>query len=199
MKFLVFTDIHQHEKQLNVLLARAKEKDIDFVVCCGDFSTFGRGAAKMLTLFNALGKKLYIIPGNHEEHGTFFFDVIEGFENVVGVHGCEVRVGNYLFMGYGGGGFAQEDAVFRKIARRWYSDFRDERLVLLLHGPPYGTTADFLNGQHVGNKDYRAFIERAKPKLVLCGHLHETFGATDMIGLTKVVNPGQEGMVIELK
>lgn len=72
-------------------------------------------------------------------------------------------------------------------------------MILLLHGPPFGTTADLINERHVGHKDYRAFIERAKPKLVICGHLHETFGATDMIGATKVVNPGQEGMVIEMK
>ncbi len=199
MKFLAFTDIHQNEKQLKVLLARAKQEDIDFVVCCGDFSTFGRGAQKMLHAFNALKKKLYIIPGNHEDHGTFFAEVIEGFEYVVGVHEREVTVGKYLFIGYGGGGFAQEDAGFRKVARRWYSDFRDQKLVLLLHGPPFGTTADLINERHVGHKDYRAFIERAKLKLVICGHLHETFGATDMIGTTKVVNPGQEGMVIELK
>ncbi len=199
MKFLAFTDIHQNEKQIKVLLARAKEKDIDFVVCCGDFSTFGRGAQKLLAQFNALKKKLYIIPGNHEEQGTFFADVIEGFEYVVGVHAREVKVGNYLFVGYGTGGFAQEDAEFRKVARKWYSEFRDEKMILLLHGPPFGTTADLINERHVGHKDYRAFIERAKPKLVICGHLHETFGATDMIGTTKVVNPGQEGMVIEMK
>ena len=102
-------------------------------------------------------------------------------------------------MGYGGGGFNQEDGTFRKIARNWYGEYKDEKVVLLLHGPPLGTNVDLLNNRYVGNKDYRAFIERIKPKLVLCGHLHETAGVVDTIGATKVANPGWDGMVIELK
>ena len=57
---------------------------------------------------------------------------------------------------------------------------------------------DFVPEKHVGNKDYRKFIERVNPKLVICGHIHETVGLTDKIGKTKVINPGWEGIVVEL-
>ena len=111
----------------------------------------------------------------------------------------EVKVKNVLVLGYGGGGFAMQDSRFRKIAREWYGRYHGKNVVLVTHGPPFGTTLDLLGSRHVGNYDYRKFIERIKPKLVIAGHLHETAGAVDKIGTTKVVNPGWEGMVIGLK
>ena len=92
-----------------------------------------------------------------------------------------------------------EDAEFRKLAREWYGKYKGQKIVLVTHQPPLGTTLDLLGNKHVGNKDYRQWIERLQPKLVIAGHLHETAGATDIIGKTRVVNPGWEGMVIELK
>ena len=57
---------------------------------------------------------------------------------------------------------------------------------------------DLLEMGHVGNKDYLKFIRRMKPKLAISGHLHETVGVMDKIDKTQIVNPGWDGMVIEL-
>ena len=87
---------------------------------------------------------------------------------------------------------------FRKLAREWYGTYNGQNLVLVTHGPPYGTKIDVLNQRQVGNLDFRKFIERLKPKVVICGHLHETAGVMDEIGETKIINPGWDGMVVEL-
>jgi Icc-related predicted phosphoesterase len=121
------------------------------------------------------------------------------FKNIIFIHKSCYPENDILFLGYGGDGFAMEDAGFRKIAREWYGKYNRQKIVLLTHGPPFGTNLDRLGNKHVGNKDYRNFIERIKPRLALSGHLHETFGAIDMIGGTKCVNSGKEGVVIELK
>ncbi|MBI2666244.1 metallophosphoesterase [Candidatus Woesearchaeota archaeon] len=198
MKFLAFTDIHQDKKVFAALLSRAQQEDIDFVLCAGDFSTFGRGAALVLEAFQKLGKKLYLIPGNHEE-GQGWDELIAKFPGCVNLHLQAVEIGKYVFLGYGGGGFAQEDERFRKIARTWYGLYQEKKIVLVTHGPPLGTQLDLLDDRHVGNKDYRAFILRINPKLAISGHLHETVGVTDKLGETQLVNPGWDGMVIELK
>ena len=151
----------------------------------------------ILRQFNDLGKKFYIIPGNHESD-KMFKEVISDYPNVINFNRKVFKIDNYVFMGYGGGGFALEDKEFRKIAREWYSKYQDEKTVLITHGPPYRTTLDHLEKRHVGNKDYRKFIERIQPKLVIAGHIHETAGAVDEIKKTKLVHPGWEGMVIEL-
>ncbi len=197
MKFLAFTDLHEDKSMLDELLARATRKDIDFIVCCGDISTFGNGLKYNLTKLNSLGKKVYVVPGNHEE-GPEFADIIAKFSNFVNIDRSAVLVEDYVFLGYGGGGFTLQDAEFRKIARNWYGKYNGKKIFLITHQPPFGTKLDLLGERHVGNKDFTAFILRVKPKLALSGHLHETIGIVDSIEETKIANPGWEGMVIEL-
>ena len=67
MKFLTFSDMHGDKKVIKDLVDRAKKDDIDFLICAGDFTDFGRGMRFILEEFNNVGKKCYIIPGNHEE------------------------------------------------------------------------------------------------------------------------------------
>jgi Icc-related predicted phosphoesterase len=58
------------------------------------------------------------------------------------------------------------------------------------HSPPYGTACDRLSsGAHVGSNALREFVERERPDLVLCGHIHESRGE-DALGRTRIVNPG---------
>lgn len=197
MKFLVFTDLHEDKKGLQDLISRASRDDIDFVICAGDISTFGRGLKFVLKRFNSIGKKFYFIPGNHEE-GLDYAPILGDYSNVVDLHEQAIEIDSFVFLGFGGGGFAQRSPEFRKQARGWYGQYNGKKVVLVTHAPIFDTTTDDLNGQHVGSIDYRRFVERIKPKLVICGHLHETAGAKDKIGETKIVNPGWEGMVIEL-
>jgi Icc-related predicted phosphoesterase len=42
MKLLAFVDLHSDFKQLKVLIAKAKEKQPDLLVCAGDISDFGK-------------------------------------------------------------------------------------------------------------------------------------------------------------
>ena len=91
------------------------------------------------------------------------------------------------------------DPEFRKMAREWYGKYNGEKIILITHQSPVETTLDLLEDRHVGNIDYRKFVERIKPKLALSGHLHETAGEMDTIGKTKLVHPGWDGMIIELK
>ncbi len=197
MKFLTFTDLHEDKQQLQELVKRASKKDIDFVVCCGDISTFGSGLTNVLDHFDKIGKPFYVIPGNHEEN-LEWEKILSQYPNCINLHLQAIEVENYIFLGYGGGGFSQEDKDFRKIARKWYGSYNGKKIVFVTHGPPLGTKLDWLETRHVGHKDYRNFIQRIKPRLAISGHLHETVGLTDKIAKTKLINPGWEGMVIEL-
>jgi uncharacterized protein len=198
MKFLAFTDLHSDEKYLKKLVSRGRKEDIDFILCSGDFSSFGRGGRMVLKALNELDKKVYLIPGNHEEREGMMDELMDGFSNCINFDRKAITIGNYVFLGYGGDGFSQQDAAFRQLARDWYGKHKKAKVVFVTHGPAYGTKLDKLEMGHVGSKDYRQFIERIKPRLAISGHLHETVNTTDSIGETKIVNPGWEGMVIEL-
>lgn len=197
MKFLSFTDLHEDKEIMNELVKRAARDDIDFVICCGDISNFGTGLQYNLKKLNSLGKKVYLVPGNHEE-GPEFAEIVAKFANLVNLDRNAKVVGDYVFLGYGGGGFSLQDPAFRKIAREWYGKYNGSKIILITHQPPYGTKLDWLLNRYVGNKDFTNFMLRVKPKLVLSGHLHETVGLVDEIGETKIANPGWEGMVVEL-
>ena len=204
MKFLTFTDLHEDKGLLKDLVERASKKDIDFIVCCGDISSFGRGLRYNLTKLNSVGKKVLVIPGNHEEGKSGFNEIIGNLPNCINLDRRAIKIGDYVFLGYGGGGFSMQDAEFRKISREWYGKYKDEKIILVTHGPPYDTELDKLEmnesqDRHVGNKDYRKFIERIKPMVAISGHLHETVGKSDKIGNTKLINPGWDGMVVGLK
>ena len=74
----------------------------------------------------------------------------------------------------------------------------DKKIILLIHGPPYGTKLDKLAGQYSGNKDITDFVKKNKVDYVICGHLHENFGKKDKIGQAIVLNPGPYGKIIKL-
>ena len=198
MNFLAFVDLHDNKKALKELISRAGKNDVDFIVCAGDLSNFGRGLIDVLEAFKKIGKKLYLIPGNHEESKDFN-EILQHFPLCENIHRKALVIDNHIFLGYGGDGFSQEDPEFRKIAREWYGTHKGKKIVLITHGPPFGTKLDWFSERFVGNKDYRNFIERIHPQIVICGHLHENAGLVDNLGETKLINPGWEGMVISLK
>jgi Icc-related predicted phosphoesterase len=197
MKLLAFVDLHGDAGCLKRLIKRAKNKDIDLVVTAGDLTMFEDHMRHILRKLNSIGKKVLIIPGNHESEKNLR-DAVKSYENCVEFNKKAVKVGGYVFLGYGEGGFSLNDPEFRKVSRGWYGKYQKEKVILVLHGPPFGTRLDKIDGKYVGNKDFRKFIERIKPKMVICGHLHETAGKIDKIGKTKVINPGWEGAVVEL-
>lgn len=199
MKFLAFSDVHEDKDLVKKVEKRIKQDDIDFVIIPGDFTNFNRSLIPMLKLFNSWKKPVYIIPGNHEE-GDKYKQAIQNYENLVDANHKAIELDNdYILLGYGGGGFTQQDPEFRKIARKWYGEYKNKKIILVTHGPPYSTKLDKLKAGHAGNIDYRKFIERIEPKLAISGHIHDTAGAVDKIKDTKLINPCWDGMVIELK
>jgi Icc-related predicted phosphoesterase len=74
------------------------------------------------------------------------------------------------------------------------------RTIAVMHCPPYNTRCDVLyNGEHIGSRAIRRWIERTQPLLTLHGHIHESpemSGAfCDRVGESLVVNPGASGRV----
>ena len=77
----------------------------------------------------------------------------------------------------------------------------DESSILVSHVPPYGTQDKVFIGMHGGSRELREIVDSYKPRLVLCGHIHEDPGITK-IGDTTVVNCSMgkrgEGALIEI-
>ena len=48
--------------------------------------------------------------------------------------------------------------------------------ILVTHGPPFGHGDKTHDGEHVGSKSLMDTIVRVRPKIVVCGHIHEAYG-----------------------
>jgi Icc-related predicted phosphoesterase len=62
--------------------------------------------------------------------------------------------------------------------------------VLILHSPPRGVADRTSQGASVGSTAIRAAIEAKRPRLAVCGHIHDSWGVRGKIGPTEVVNLG---------
>ena len=68
-----------------------------------------------------------------------------------------------------------------------------KRAVLLSHSPPRGHLDKTFIGTHVGSTAIADAVERYRPVLVVCGHIHEARGV-ERDEHTVYVNPGKAAM-----
>lgn len=55
--------------------------------------------------------------------------------------------------------------------------------ILITHGPPYGIRDKCNRGEKVGCRMLKQAIGRVRPKLHICGHIHEEYGVTEWAGI----------------
>ncbi|MDP6642356.1 MAG: metallophosphoesterase [Candidatus Nanoarchaeia archaeon] len=194
MKILAFGDLHGDIKTLNKIIK--KSKSVDVVVCAGDLSNFSMDLEIVLNKLKKIEKPLLIINGNHEL--DYELKKLCKKYKFIFIHKTQYNIANYSFVGFGGGGFSQIDKEFESWAKK-FKKRKDKKIVLVTHAPIFNTKLDFLQGLgHVGNKSMRKFVDKIKPILVVCGHLHENFNVTDEIKKTKLINPGKEGKILTI-
>lgn len=200
MKILAFTDVHRVDaatlrKMLFTLVKKAKQADL--MVCSGDISLFGSGFKQALKILTKAEKPLLLIHGNHEEESMVEHLRIK---NVIPFHRKPYRIGNYLFLGHGGGGFSMVDRKLEKRLPQLKEKIRPgDKVILVTHAPPYHTELDYipLYG-HVGCRSIVKAIKELKPQLFLCGHIHESFTIRQKMDKTLLLNPGPFGTLIEI-
>ncbi len=193
MKILAFTDVHNDKKCLMSIFK--KSQDCDILVCAGDISIFENGLKESLKLLSKAGKPILIIHGNHENEG----DIKKLKSDLIApLHNNIFKFQDYLFFGWGDGGFSRVDKELENKIKK-IKTILSKNLVLVTHAPPYNTKLDFIPGiGHRGCISINRIIKNTKPKLLICGHLHENFGVFDRIDNTFVTNPGPIGKIIDL-
>ena len=193
MKILAFSDVHGSEKTLRRLEKKAGKADV--LICAGDFTNFEKNMRKVLQRLNSFGKKVMLVHGNHENPENVA-GIAKRLKNLVFIHKKAHSEGDYVFVGHGGEGFALVSRDFERYAAKLKFK-KNNRIVLVNHQPPYKTKLDYVWAHH-GNRSYRKFILKMKPVLAVCGHLHETAGIEDNLGRTRLINPGDRGILIEI-
>jgi len=201
MRILTFTDVHGHPATLKMLAKKAR--NVDFCICCGDFTTFSIDMDWVIDFFGRnFPVPVYMIHGNHDSYRRFL-ELCKHYQNIIPFHLklLKLKKHDICMFGFGGGGFSFTEPVLEKAHKELKKKLPPgERLILVTHAPAYHTSVDFLDEQrgHRGCNSSRKIIEDLQPMLALSGHFHETFGVDDKIGKSLLLNPGDEGIIIEV-
>ncbi|MBI5389153.1 metallophosphoesterase family protein [Candidatus Woesearchaeota archaeon] len=198
MKLLAFVDLHGSKKAMEKLLSKVRKEKPDIIICAGDFTVFEQDMEHILFTLNHLNIPILLVHGNHET-ALATRKGCSLFENLHFIHGKAHRMQNVLFLGCGGGGFSQRDPDIHLFESAWRKSIRkDDILILVTHAPPYKTRVDAILDEHCGNKSFAAFIKQTQPHYCFCGHFHENAGIKDQIGKTTIINPGPQGVIVQI-
>jgi hypothetical protein len=203
MKILAASDVHNDRKVIDALAEKAKNEQVDLVLLCGDLTFAESDLSGIVGPFKKAGKKVLLIPGNHETVAAADFLAKQYSPGVYNMHGNAMMLYNEIgIFGCGGaniGLFELSDDEFTYLLKKAHDKVKNaKKKIMMLHVPPFGTSLDLL-WEHVGSKGVREMIDKLQPDLALCGHIHETFGQSATIGKTKVINVGRDGVIINIE
>jgi len=197
MKILAYVDTHGSLTAYSKLKKLIKKEKPELIICAGDITIFGANIDYFIHQIDRFHIPSLFIHGNHETEAEMK-SACSFFKHTNFIHKKIYEKNEYIFIGYGGGGFSLRDKEFEKWTTKIKDKIKDKKVILVLHGPPYGTKLDDVIDAHCGNKSYTKFIEQEQPKLVICGHIHENERKTDYIKKSKVINPGPFGKGINI-
>jgi Icc-related predicted phosphoesterase len=197
MKLLAFSDLHRNQERAEHLVRLSSQADL--VVGAGDYATMHKGLDSTIETLRAIPVPAVLVPGNAETD-TELWQACASWASAYVLHGQALQIEGAQFFGLGGGvpptpfpwSFdLNEDEAAAKL------ESCPEGAVLVVHSPPKGHL-DEVHGRHLGSRAVLEAIERKRPALVLCGHIHQCWGGEAVVGTTPVVNVGPDGRFFEI-
>ena len=198
MRLLAFSDLHTDLAQAHRLVERSAE--VDVVVGVGDFASVHSGLTETIAALGAIEAPAVLVPGNNETEEALR-EACANWSRAVVLHGEGTEIDGMTFFGLGAGvPVTPWDWSFdlTEEAAAELLEACPEGCVLAVHSPPRGHVDVSGAGRHLGSEAVLRAIERTRPRLALCGHIHESWGMESRIGPTPVINLGPEGMVLEV-
>jgi len=180
--FLAVADIHSRTAAIQAVCDAVERHAPDAIIVAGDLTSYG-DAAEVQRVLGSLPGRVLAIPGN--------LDASRAFEAGIADSHAESLVGKRIeIRGVGIAGLPS-----RAVTPPTPGD------VLVVHEPPWGLLDEVGGGRHIGFREHLDALRRLRPKVLLCGHCHESPGVV-IHGGTSVVNctlgSGGRGALVEV-
>jgi Icc-related predicted phosphoesterase len=170
------------------------------VIGAGDFASVHRGLAETIEALSAIETPTFLVPGNNETEEALR-EACRDWPAATVLHGGGAERDGVALFGLGAGvPVTPWDWSFdldEEQAGRMLADC-PQGAVLISHSPPHGHCDVSGAGEHLGSTAVFEAIESKRPRLVLCGHIHESWGKRSRVGDTEVINLGPGGEEIDL-
>jgi uncharacterized protein len=198
VKLLAFSDLHRDLGQGAKLVAMSADADV--VIGAGDFASVHEGLEETVAALAAIEAPTVLVPGNNETVDALRA-AAAGWAPATVLHGEGATIGGVEFFGLGAGipvtpwewSFDLDDAAATEMLAPC-----PEGAVLVLHSPPRGHCDASADGSEFGSPALLRGIEEKRPRLAVCGHIHESWGCQSRIGETPLRNLGPTGTWIEI-
>lgn len=198
MKILAFSDLHRDLAQAAKLVELAADADV--VIGAGDFASVHEGLEETIEALASIEKPTVLVPGNNETADALR-EAAAGWSAATVLHGEGTTIEGVEFYGLGAG--------IPVTPWDWSFDLDDEAAteqlaacpagaVLVLHSPPQGHCDASGDGTHFGSEALLRAVEEKRPRLAVCGHIHESWGCEGRIGETPVRNLGPKGTWLDV-
>ncbi len=198
MRILAFSDLHRDLAQGAKLVEMSGEADV--VIGAGDFASVHKGLEETIDALSGIEKPTVLVPGNNETVDALR-EAAAGWSAATILHGEGTAIEGVEFFGLGAG--------IPVTPWDWSFDLDDEEAtemlsacpeeaVLVLHSPPKDHCDSAGAGGHFGSPALLQAIEAKRPRLAVCGHIHESWGCESQVGPTPVRNLGPKGTWLEV-
>lgn len=198
MRLLLCSDIHCDETAARRLVDLSTDADV--LVCAGDLAVMRQGLQGTVDVLSVATVPTVLVAGNGES-AEELRAACHDWENAHVLHGTGCEIDGVRFWGVGG-------AIPITPFGAWSYDLDDveasvllgdcpDGCVLVTHSPPLGHV-DTAGGEHLGSKVILDTIRRARPELVVCGHIHGCWTQESREGETRIINAGPGGVWAEV-
>lgn len=200
LKILAAGDIHGDSGLAEKLAERALKEKVDVVILCGDLVGDDEETKNILGPFVKRKERVLFVPGNHETVATA--DFLADLYKVKNLHGYSAKYKNVGIFGGGGANIGlfriDEDDMFNTLKKGFDKISYLNKKIMVTHTHPSGTKMEKFTSFFDGSTGIRKALDKFKPDLLLCSHVHEAEGIEEKVGKTKVINVGRKGKIIEL-
>lgn len=200
MKILASGDIHGDTRLAEKLAEKAEKENVDLVVLCGDLTYAERSTENIIGPFIKKHKQVVLIPGNHESIATA--DFLAEQYGATNLHGYSVKLGDVGLFGAGGANIGllqlDENEIY-DLLKTSHNKIKDMKTkIMVTHVHPSDTKMEKFTKFFPGSTGVKKAIDRLKPDILLCSHVHEAEGIEEKVGNTRVINVGKEGKIINI-
>lgn len=200
MRILCVSDLHADLAACAGVVDRSGS--VDAVVFAGDFARQHRLLRETIDALRPITTPCVLVPGNNERPEDLRAEC-DGWPAARVLHGSGCVIKGVPFWGLGAG-------VPVTPFGSWSYDLSEDQArsmltgvtaggVLISHSPPKGHADRTSAGHSAGSVAVLEAIKHARPALVVCGHIHDSWCSDERIGPTRVVNAGPRGIVVEIQ